>query len=307
MSAAYWEERFRSWATPPGDTEKDRIENAVSAIRKAMDADDKLAEITKVYPQGSYRNRVNVKQESDVDVGVLYTGGGFLPDYPTGYTGEHFGNSDHGYSYSQFKENVQAALWNYFGKAAVHRGNKAFDIHPNAYRVDADAVPVMAHRRYAADGTYVTGVQLFPDSGPKVINWPEALLDGWPNQHYEQGVAKNVATQRAFKGAVRILKKLRVIMEEAGNPAAKDVPGFFIECLAYNVPNSAFMYPTWDETITRVISQIRYSTGDAARCVDWEEVSGWKWLFRGSPDSKRAMAYNFIDKAWNHIGVRKYW
>ena len=306
MSAAYWEDRFKTWWTPPGVTEEDRIENAVNAVRKAIDV-SKLAGVAKVYVQGSYRNRVNVRQESDVDIGVLYTGNTFCPAYPTGMTAADFGNVDSPYTYATFKDEVGAALVGRFGQTGVRRGDKAFDVHPTSTRVDADVIPVFEHRRYRSDKGYATGVQLFPDSGPMIINWPEALHAGWPDQHYEEGVAKNDATKRCFKGVVRILKKLRAVMEDAGNPAAKDVPGFFIECLVHNVPDATFMYPTWDETVTRVMAQIRHSTADAARCADWKEVSGWKWLFKGSPDSKRIAAYNFIDKAWDHIGVRKYW
>src|SRR5438067_81055 len=109
MSASYWEERFQSWASSPGQSEQDRIENAVTAIRKALDADDKLAGITKVYVQGSYRNRVNVRQESDVDIGVLYTGSGFYGEYPDGLTGENFGYGKHPYGYAQFKNDIATA------------------------------------------------------------------------------------------------------------------------------------------------------------------------------------------------------
>ena len=306
MSASYWEERFQSWATSPGKSEADRIENAVTAIRKAMDADDKLAPITKVYVQGSYRNRVNVRQESDVDIGVLYSGGGFYDEYPEGLSRASFGISDHSYTYGQFKEDVAKALVNRFGTSGVHRGSKAFDIHPNSYRVDADVVPVFEHRWYYADGSYYSGVALFSDTSGKIVNWPEQLLDGWPLQHYERAVAKNDATKRTFKGVVRILKKLRVVMEEAGHQSAKGIPGFLIECMVSNVPNDRFFHPTWDEVVTRVSRNIGTNTKTGETCKDWIGVSGWKWLFRGEPDAKRAAAYKFIDEAWSYIGVRKY-
>lgn len=278
----------------------------MTAIRKAMDADEKLAPITKVYVQGSYRNRVNVRQESDVDIGVLYTGGGFYDEYPEGVSRASFGISDHPYTYRQFKEDVGKALANRFGTSGVHRGSKAFDIHPNSYRVDADVVPVFEHRRYKADGSHNSGVQLFPDTGAKIVNWPEQLLDRWPLQHYEKGVAKNDATKRVFKGVVRILKKLRVTMEEEGHQSAKDISGFLIECMVCNVPNDRFLHPTWDEVVTRVIRNIWTNTKTAEKCNDWVEVSGWKWLFRGQPDEKRAAAYKFVDEAWSYIGVREY-
>lgn len=37
-----WEEQFRKRAKPPGKTEQNRCDNAVSAIRNAIEASDKL-------------------------------------------------------------------------------------------------------------------------------------------------------------------------------------------------------------------------------------------------------------------------
>lgn len=301
-----WEAKFAAWAQPPGETEEDRIENAISAIRKALDADAKLAPITKVYVQGSYRNRVNVRQDSDVDIGILYTGNSFFPDYPVGTSEEDFGNIDGDYSYSDFKNDVGRALIRQFGASAVHRGSKAFDIHKNTYRVDADAVPVFVHRRYSQNGSYICGVQLNPDDGGKIINWPERLFDEahWPNQHYENGVAKNSATNRNYKGVVRILKTLRNTMEAEGFAAAKPIFGFLIECLVWNVPNPNFVHSTWDGDVQAALLHLWSNTKTMEQCDEWGEVSELKYLFRGSPASKREQAHVFIDAAWSYIGVR---
>jgi len=77
-----WNDRFTSWAQAPSQTETDKINNAITAVKKALAADPKVASATKVFVQGSYRNRVNVRQDSDVDIGVLYTGNLFGTDYP---------------------------------------------------------------------------------------------------------------------------------------------------------------------------------------------------------------------------------
>src|SRR2546426_7366713 len=44
------------------------------------------------------------------------------------------------YTYDQYKRDVEEALVNYFGRSAVVGRNKAFDVHENTYRVDADVV-----------------------------------------------------------------------------------------------------------------------------------------------------------------------
>jgi hypothetical protein len=172
-----WESVFASWAQAPSKTESERIDRTTSSIKNALNADDFLSRNSKVYVQGSSRNRVNVKQDSDVDIGILYTGNTFYPDYPEGMTQEYFENIDGDYNYSDFKNRVEQALVGYYGRSSVVRGNKAFDLNENTYRVDADFVPVFEHRRYSKDGSYVCGIQLFPENGGRIINWPERLFD----------------------------------------------------------------------------------------------------------------------------------
>ena len=67
-----WETQFRQWASPPGKTEQDRCDNAVSAIRNAIKASEKLkTRSISVIAQGSYRNNTNVRKDSDVDIGIV--------------------------------------------------------------------------------------------------------------------------------------------------------------------------------------------------------------------------------------------
>jgi hypothetical protein len=301
-----WETTFATWAQPPGQTEQARIENAIRAVRTALDDDERLGPVTRVFPQGSYRNRVNVGRDSDVDVGVLYIGNVFYPAYPPGMTDADFGNITANYGYAQFKAEVGQALVRRFGVGAVTRGNKAFDVHENTYRLDADVVPVFVHRRYARNGSFICGVQLNPDNGGQIVNWPERLYDDphWPRQHYENAVAKNTATGRSYKGVVRILKTLRNAMDEAGSAAARPICGFFVECLVWNAPNGCFGRPTWDQTVQAVLSHLWANTQTEHACADWREVSELKYLFRGSPDLKRVQAHAFLDAAWHYVGVR---
>ena len=153
---------------------------------------------------------MNVRQDSDVDVGVLYTGDSFGVEYPNDNSAADFGNKQATYRASHFKDDVGRALISRFGSASVKRGNKTFHVGNNSYRVEADAAPMFVHRRYSAH-SYICGVQIVPDRGARIVNWPERLYDDshWPTQHYENGVAKNTATSRCYKGVVRILKRLR--------------------------------------------------------------------------------------------------
>jgi hypothetical protein len=303
---ADWESKFSHWASPPSESENDRVVNTVRAIRKALDSGDPLLESTKIYLQGSYRNNVNIRSNSDVDIGVLYTGDTFFAEYPDGMSNSDFGNIESKLSYNHFRATVKEALLDYFGRSVVTSGNKSLKINDNSYRVDADVVPVLVHRRYRNDGTFQNGVQFTSQNGTKVINWPERIYDSpeWPDQHYENGVRKNTETGRRYKRTVRILKKLKIELIEQRIIDSETISSFAIECMAWNTPNERFDASSWDDTLQMVLRFLWQNTRDDEPCSEWGEVSDLKYLFRGSPVSKRKNAHNFVDKAWDYIGVR---
>ena len=305
--ARNWESDFSVWAQPPSKTEEQRSENAIRGTRAAVNGSSNLNQRRiKVFTQGSYRNRVNVRQDSDVDLGVMLYYDAFLDEYPEGKTRADFGNYDAGYSFSQFKDELEAALVDHFGRTAVKRGNKAFTIRENTYHVEADVVPLFEFRQYWERGNYRAGVALMTDQGKRIENYPERLVEYWPSTplHYENGVSKNDNTRRRFKGAVRILKKIRSEMEDTGSSSAKSIPGYLPECLCWNVPNVAFTGSTWDARVQAVLMHLWNNTKDDESCKTWCEVDDIKYLFRASQPWARQAAHTFIDEAWDYIGVR---
>jgi hypothetical protein len=290
-----WEEVFSTWARPPGKTEESRCRNAETAVRNAVQQSEKLRNRkVGIFTHGSYRNNVNVRQDSDVDIAVLCLDS-FHAQYPEGVTAKSLGHSDASYTFSVFKKELEEALVNHFGRKAVHRGNKAIDIRENSYHVEADVAPFFEHRRYTSATYYHSGAVLYPDCGGLIINWPE--------QHYRNGVQKNKRTSRSYKGVVRIMKKLRNYLQEEGVEAARKVSGFLIECLAWNTPDSCFDHPSWDQRVQATLLFLWSSTKTDNDCLEWGEVSELKYVFKGSP-GKRESAHAFIDAAWNYIGVR---
>ncbi len=289
-----WENTFRSWASPPGKTEQERCDNAASAIRNAIKASDKLRiRSVSVFTQGSYRNNTNVRKDSDVDIGVLCKDTFFHNQLPEGLT---FSGAT--YHYDQFKNEVEEALVNHFGRSAVKRGNKAFDIKENSYHVDADVAPFFEHRRYSTNRTHLSGVELRPDNGNpfKVINWPE--------QHYANGVSKNNTTNRRYKAIVRIIKKLCNEMTDNGIAAAQPIPGFLNECLVWNVPDSNFGNNSYINDVRSCLAHLFNNTISYEKCSEWGEVSELKYLFRGSQKWTWQQAHSFISAAWNYIGFK---
>ena len=291
-----WEAQFREWAKPPGKTERDRCDKAASAIRNAIKASDKLrTRGVSIFAQGSYRNNTNVRKDSDVDIGILCTDTFFHDPLPAGWTQERLGFSDATYHYDQYKNEVEEALVNYFGRSAVKRGNKAFDVHETSYHIEADVAAFFKHRRYQMNGDYLGGVELRTDKeNCRVINWPE--------QHYENGVIKNKTTGTRFKPIVRALKALSNEMTGQGVEAA-DVPGFFLECLAYNIPNDRFGNYKYTADVKAALVFIYENTNTSDACSKWVEVSGLKWLFHDTQKWTRQQANDFTYAAWNYDGL----
>jgi hypothetical protein len=289
-----WEDKFKRWAAPPGKTEEEKCSNAEKAIRNAINASDKLNHRNiRIFTQGSYRNNTNVKSDSDVDVGILCFDT-FFHVFPEGYNQESFGITPATYHYEQFKNEIGEALISYFGSGAVYRGNKAFDVHETSYHVEADVAAFFEHRRYLADGKYLSGVEFQTDKGGRIINWPE--------QHYQNNVKKNKNTSRAFKSVVRIIKSLCNEMSDNNIQQAKNIPGFLIECLVWNVPDSGFAHENWTGDVRACLAHLFNNIKDEDKCKEWGEVSELKYLFRGPQKWTRLQAFSFIDKAWDYIG-----
>jgi hypothetical protein len=288
------EDTFASWANGPGKTEADRCTNAESAVCAAIAADDELQKLDiSVFSQGSYRARTNVHQESDVDICVRYNNA-FFVDYPVGKTAQDFGHPDGDLNYVDFKSMVGRALENYFGSEGVTRGSKAFDVHENTYRIDADVIPAFEYRWYVNLTSYHAGVAFIPDGGYRILNWPQ--------QNYDNGVAKNNCTSRRFKRIVRIVKRLRYKMEDEEISRAKNIPSFLVECLVWNAPDSAFNHSSYTADVRSVLVHTFNNTLTDEDCNEWGEENELKYLFRPAQAWSRQQAHDFLSAAWDYIG-----
>lgn len=293
-----WESVFSTWSQGPSATEQQRAENAEHQIREAIRVSDKLKNRgINVFTQGSYRNRVNVRKDSDVDVGIVC-----FDSYFSDYSDDNVkavvkeSQEDATYTYVIFKNELEEALVDRFGRTHVTRGSKSFDIKENSYRVEADVAAFFEHRRYTSTTRYLSGVEMIPDdlSPPQVRNWPE--------QHYENGVNKNTKTTRRYKRVVRILKSLSNEMSSNGIKSAKEAPSFLVECLVWNTPSECFSYTAYKPMVRSVLVHLFNNTMSDDKCNEWGEVNELKYLFRGSQPWTRFGAHNFISDAWDYIG-----
>lgn len=296
--SSFWEKKFAKWSLGPSATEKERIERTEKQIKKAISNSTKLNNRNiKIFTQGSYRNRVNVAKDSDIDIGVLCYDT-YFPEYPDDNVKILLEktSADATYTYSVFKNEIEEALINMFGSSSVKRGNMAFDIKSTGYRVEADVAAFFEHRRYTSTTNYLSGVEMIPD------NFKPRRVRNWPEQHYNNGVYKNTQTQRKYKRIIRILKALSNEMKENGSEIANLTPSFLIECLVWNTPNDSFKYSSFYSTLRAVLAYLFNNTIHESDSKEWGEVSELKYLFRISQPWTLKQAHKFLSDAWDYVG-----
>jgi hypothetical protein len=293
-----WEDTFRSWGGAPSPTEQKKMENAETAIRKAIKAHSKLADMDlTIIPQGSYRYRTNVRVESDVDICVRLNST-FFPRYPVGKTREDYGNSPGSISFVGYKALIKEALEDHFGEENVTPGGKAFDIHSNSYRVDADVVPAFAYRYYYGTGqsdfVQPAGMAFDVTDGTRIVNWPL--------QTYDNGLAKHDRTGQRFRKMVRIVKRLRNKLQDEGIKEAQDIGSFLIESSVWNVPDGLFDHDEYFDDVRAVLANCFNRTLPSGDFADLKEVNNIKALYSSSQPWTREQAHAFFSKAWDYVG-----
>ncbi len=287
---------FDGWAKSPGTSEAQRCANAESVVRNAIGASADLSgRDIRIFSQGSYRNKTNVRADSDVDICVCCTDT-FFYDLTSGATVEGVGIREAQYEYSEFKDAIEAALKDYLGAGSVRRGNKAIDVRATSYHVDLDVVAAFEYRRYVSNSVdgFISGTELRPDSGGRIQNWPQ--------QHYENGVSKTKATSYRFKKVVRILKSLRNQMADDRVGAAEVVPSYLLECLCWNVPDRLFGADSLEVIVEAALVHLHESIVDVQTCDEWGEVNELKYLFRASQPWTVDQARAFVAAAWRYAG-----
>jgi len=295
-----WEETFRSWATPPGQTEKTKMENAKCAIKKAIANHKRLSEMDiSIFAQGSYKSNTSVKQDSDVDICVRLNST-FFARYPEGKTREDYNNIEGSINFADYKNLIHEALNDYFESKYVTRGNKAFDIHSNSYRVDADVVPAFAYRYYNGDESedYIdpVGMAFDTDKGVRIINWPHHV--------HSNGIDKQDETNQRYKKMVRILKKLRNKMQDENIAASNDIASSLLESMAWNTPSEKFGNDDYYDDMRSVMANCFNLTISDDACKILCEVNDIKYLFRPSQPWSRDKAHSFFDAAWDYVGFK---
>jgi len=292
----FTEQELKNYAQPLSETEIEKCKNAIRMVRDAMketgfiddsnDIQNLIADTytfgtvlrskdnnrkVKLFLQGSFANNTNVRRESDVDIAIILESM-FKPKYRTGTTSSAYGHVDATDSLYKFKDDVQKVLEYKFGDDVV-RKDKSIKINGNTYRVDTDTVPSMRYRDYSndysnLDDNYVEGIVIYPDSGGTIINYPEL--------HIRNGKAKNSSTNFMYKKMVRIIKKMRYIMQDIGYSSANNVSSFGLESLLWNIPDR--VYATYSSIYRYTFDElIKYVQKE--NIINFKEANGIKELF----------------------------
>ena len=180
-------------------------------------------------------------------------------------------------------------------------------MHPNGYRVHADVVAALEYREYLYSvPDPITGVKIASYTQPVgtkfICNTTWKTIINWPDQHHDNGVAKNVRTGNRFKYIVRALKRMKFYMAENGKPNMKSVPSYLIECLAYCANDYSFSGDSYSENVKRVLAHIIVGTGKENSCGNWKEVNEKKLLFDIGQPWTQQNAYDFCMQAWLTVG-----
>ena len=261
----------------------------------AINSDEKLKRKSiEVFGQGSYANNTNVRLNSDIDINVKFTGG-FYYDLPINKAREELGITPINYTFPEFKNDVEYALVQKFGRSDVKRRDKCIIISGNSYRIETDVVPTWDYRRYSDSGNYDLGTKFFTDNGfIGIVNFPK--------QHIENGISKNTLTYRNFKRLTRLHRKIRYKMIEDGEVVSENITSFLLECLIWNVPNSVIVKgSTWTETIKDSIIHLYNMTKSFETCKGWGEVSELLYLFHSGRKWSYQDVNQYMIQIWNYL------
>ncbi len=177
-----------------------------------------------IFLQGSYHNTTHVKDNSDIDV-VVVNKSLTINNTLYGLYGDL--NSLHNFKRGLYYHIQNANNFNFA------LGNKTIKYSGNSYYVPADIVPC-GYYKGAQYGAPVGTILYDTNLGKYFINYPR--------QHYDNGTLKSSLTNDNFKKTVRMFKNARNYAVKKNILSSEDIaPSYFLECLIYNVPNTAFL------------------------------------------------------------------
>ncbi len=254
---------------------QDSAKRTHEAIRSALDAYQWPQGMTyDFYLQGSYRNDTNVRGDSDVDVvlelnsAIRYDARCLSRYEQQALTGSFQPAT---YDWNDFRRETLNALESGFGKGMVAQGNKSIKLKANPPRLAADVVVCMEHRKYAKLHSYVKGITF-------LAMYDKRWVVNYPKDHYDNGAVKSSRAGDRYKRSVRMFKNARNYLESTRRIGRGLAPSYFLECLIYNAPDSAFRYG-FQNTYCSIVNWMAHNRLDNLLCQNEQQ-----YLFGPSPE-----------------------
>lgn len=187
------DDQLSNWTKPAFGNEEQLATDTEAAIRHAIQQHPTLANLDiRVLPKGSFKNNTNVRRDSDIDIAVVNQSHIML-EYTEGATMAHANLIPYtGMSREDYKAAVGAAMRNEFGATNIDSsGNRVFRLRGSSTVMDADIIPSTQYW-YVGQDWQRKGIELILDNpdGQRHFNYPD--------QHYDNGVAKNNRTSRRY-------------------------------------------------------------------------------------------------------------
>lgn len=201
------QDKLVNWAKP-GKNEMSK--DTYAKMRRVIE--DNVSNV-EVFLQGSYANSTNVRDNSDIDIVIIFKNG----------TYNSYGNNDVRYTRGSLYDNIHGKNNFQFTK-----GYKTVKYKGAQNYVPADLVPSVP---YSAEGP--EGIVIYDHKiGRNIVNYPK--------QHKSNGEAKSGDTSGNFKKAVRMFKNARNYAVDKRPLNENACPSYCLECLLYNVKNTVF-------------------------------------------------------------------
>lgn len=292
----YTESQLESFTKPISDTEEQRCKNMINMVKDAIRSyyeqtyDYKMKpENYEIFLQGSYANNTNVKQNSDVDICVMYKNV-FRYRVPEGCSLDgKYANST--LQYMELRNSIKQALIKKFGISRVVDKNKAIRISSNTYTTNADVVVAFQYRYYINQNNYKEGIAYTALDGTNVVNYPKI--------HIENGNKRNTETNYMYKKMVRVFKKIMYEMQEDNITISKEAKGFVLECMCYDYPSDK-LYSHIDTKYTdNLKNMIDYYLNNSMSY--WKEVNEIKLLFGIDKGKSEKYYKDFISEMKRYI------
>src|ERR1019366_1189398 len=193
------EETLHGWTGPSSASEQEMQERTERMVREAVGAHPGFKDCDlRVYTKGSYPNNTNVVTDSDVDVAVQCQNLTYWGEHTPG---AHPASSSYEgvWTPEKLRSELVTALKAKFPSQVDTSGSTAIRVNSSSARVEADVVPCFNYRYYFSATSWREGASTFRTTGKS--------LENYPDQHLENGRAKNSASKTYFKQVVRILKR----------------------------------------------------------------------------------------------------